>query len=234
MYFFVKKCNRFEAIVPNGTAVQNARTSYLGDTLCRDVYCHLTNDLGRYIAGLTMVGALTGADLTKVTYSPNLSDYNRKLAIESAMNALKTPFSITNSKYTEEESKDLTNYTKIDWQPTVSAYWHSTASLELISGVDIAPNYIASKKFSREELPVGTIIEIKAGYQYRADGWTSNALLPSNLRPGNISTKYVEITEEWWGDFIYRGFNISSTSGGSIVNKADEAIAAFNIYIPNK
>lgn len=91
--------NRFVAIVPNGTAIQNARTSYIGDNLCRDKYCHLTNDLGRFIAGLTMVGKLNGADLTKVTYSPGLSEQDRKLAIKSAVNAINNPFVITNSTY---------------------------------------------------------------------------------------------------------------------------------------
>ena len=78
----------FVAIIPNGTAIQNARTSYIGDNLCRDQYCHLTYDFGRYIAGLTMVATITGADISKVTYTPGISEQYRQIAIESVVNAL--------------------------------------------------------------------------------------------------------------------------------------------------
>ena len=92
--------NRFKLIVPNGTAVQNARTSHIGDNLCRDVYCHLTLDFGRYIAGLTMVAAVTGVDISEISYAPaGVSEIQKAIAIESVLNALANPFEITQSKY---------------------------------------------------------------------------------------------------------------------------------------
>lgn len=90
---------RFKFIVPNGTAVQNARTSYIGDNLCRDIYCHLTYDFGRYIAGLTIVATVAQVDISSVMYSPNLNDIQRAIAIESATNAILNPFRITESRY---------------------------------------------------------------------------------------------------------------------------------------
>lgn len=90
---------RFKYIVPNGTAVQNARTSFIGDNLCRDNYCHLTLDFGRYIAGLTMVATLTGADISEITYSPGLSVGHKAIAVEAVKYALLAPFNITNSTY---------------------------------------------------------------------------------------------------------------------------------------
>ena len=90
---------RFKYIIPNGTAVQNARTSVVGDTLCRDVYCHLTYDFGRYIAGLTIVGTVADVDLRDVNYSPDLDLLYKNIAIESAVNALANPFAITPSSY---------------------------------------------------------------------------------------------------------------------------------------
>lgn len=59
---------RFKYIIPNGTAVQNARTSQLGDTLCRDVYCHLT-----------LVGTVADVDIREVTYSPNITELKKLL-----------------------------------------------------------------------------------------------------------------------------------------------------------
>jgi hypothetical protein len=90
---------RFKYIIPNGTAVQNARTSQLGDTLCRDVYCHLTLTLGRYIAGLTLVGTGADVDIREVTYSPNITELEKIIAIESVYNALNEPYKVTESSY---------------------------------------------------------------------------------------------------------------------------------------
>lgn len=95
----------FTALIPSGTAVQNARTSYLGDNLNRDG-THLSYDFGRFIAGLTVFNALTGISLDQVTYAPPaVSDakYGKALCVESAANAIKTPFDVTFSAYTERE-----------------------------------------------------------------------------------------------------------------------------------
>ena len=83
----------------NGKPIQNARTSYLGDTLTRDGY-HLSYDIGRYIAGVTFFHAVTGIDIDNLTYAPDgVDDAARKVAIESAINAVKKPYEITNSQY---------------------------------------------------------------------------------------------------------------------------------------
>ena len=86
-------------IVPNETSIQNARTSYLGDTLTRDGY-HLSYDIGRYIAGVTFFHAVTGMDISKLAHAPiGVSEEARKVAIESAINAVKNPYEVTPSQY---------------------------------------------------------------------------------------------------------------------------------------
>lgn len=90
--------NCVDVITPIGTAVQNARTSSL-DPVCRDGY-HLTFDTGRYFAGLTFVKALLGENIDNIDYAPEgVNDTAKKIAIESANNAIKTPFAITNSNF---------------------------------------------------------------------------------------------------------------------------------------
>ena len=42
----------FDILIPSGTAIQNARTSSLGDTFNRDGY-HLKRTYGRYTAACT-------------------------------------------------------------------------------------------------------------------------------------------------------------------------------------
>ena len=97
-------------ILPTGTAVQNARTSYFGDTLTKDTL-HL-NNLGRAIAGYTVLAMLTGKELTEINLGPvnsydlpemlELSDSDRQVIIESVNNAMRDPWSVTPSAYTEQ------------------------------------------------------------------------------------------------------------------------------------
>lgn len=85
-----------DLICPTGTAVQNARTSPL-ETVSRDGY-HLSYDVGRYLAGLTFFGKLTGADIRPITWAPDgVSGWERRVAVESAANALAMPYEVTPS-----------------------------------------------------------------------------------------------------------------------------------------
>lgn len=62
--------NRF---IPCGTAVQNARTTYLGNDLTRDGF-HLSYGIGRFIAACTWYETITGRDVTTNTYCPDGSE----------------------------------------------------------------------------------------------------------------------------------------------------------------
>lgn len=92
--------DEIDGIIPNATSIQNARTSFLGDTLTRDGY-HLDKEIGRYIAGLCYFAAITGADVSDIEYVPtdNISEKMRKLATSSVMDAVEKPYEITPSKY---------------------------------------------------------------------------------------------------------------------------------------
>ncbi|MBR5540714.1 MAG: DUF4886 domain-containing protein, partial [Clostridia bacterium] len=91
-------------IIPNGTAIQNARTSYLGDSFTRD-NSHLTFDTGRTIAALTTVEALIGIDWTTFDMeslyflAPNAGKGFPRLAVESTRNAIQKPFEVTQSAF---------------------------------------------------------------------------------------------------------------------------------------
>ena len=84
-----------DAISPTGTAIQNARTTALVKHLSRDGF-HLSYGIGRYIAGLTFVGALTGVTLQGLQTLPEgVSEAELPLAIAAATAALQTPFAIS-------------------------------------------------------------------------------------------------------------------------------------------
>ena len=93
--------SNFTKVIPNGTAIQNMRTSFVGDNLTRDGY-HLSKDLGRYLAALTFAKALTGCNLAKVSYRPSEYTYTTKQinAMKNAANkACENPYEVTTSAY---------------------------------------------------------------------------------------------------------------------------------------
>ncbi len=94
----------FADVIPVGTAIQNARTSFIGDNLTRDTY-HL-NDMGKVIGGYTWYSVFTGKtldaiNLTQVTDTLTLTDGDKAVIMESVNNAIATPYSVTQSANTE-------------------------------------------------------------------------------------------------------------------------------------
>lgn len=105
----------FVAVIPNGTAIQNARTSFIGDNFSRDQYEHLTYNAGRYIASMGLVGTLTGRDMSKITWKPTDSGFSYTMSRsvidvckESYLNASANFLEITQSKYLTDNSGNET------------------------------------------------------------------------------------------------------------------------------
>ena len=83
-------------IIPSGTAIQNARTSSLDDTLCRDGF-HLELTYGRYTAACTWYEVLTGNCVVGNTYKPETIDNIKAFIAQiSAHFAVVNPNKITN------------------------------------------------------------------------------------------------------------------------------------------
>lgn len=59
----------FDIIIPCGTTIQNARSSYLGDSMTRDGY-HLDKKKGRYAAACTWFEAITSKSVVGNTFYP--------------------------------------------------------------------------------------------------------------------------------------------------------------------
>ncbi len=224
-----------DIVAPTGTAVQNARSSYLGDTLTRDGY-HLSLDIGRYIAGMAFVRTLTGLPMDGVTFVPyGVHDSVRLIAIEAAENAAKAPFEPASSQYTEQPDYGIEELELISFELTNFAYWVSTDPAlhhTLVTTADNSPSFFATEMMTREDIPVGSVIVIESGWQYRPEGWKDDNA--QSVRPSATSARYVEVTEEWWGEYTHRAFNISKMSGESLVGIEDEAAYALKIYVPKK
>ena len=90
----------FVAVIPAGTAIQNARTTFFGDNLTRDGY-HLSV-LGRLVASYTWYAVLTGVipetvHLEKTLTGITLSEGMKSVIQESMTNAIREPFAVTQS-----------------------------------------------------------------------------------------------------------------------------------------
>ena len=109
---------KIDVIIPNGTAIENARTSYLTDKQLQRDSKHLNYGMGRYIAGLTLFKALTGMSIDNISYptfdtegnsltsgkdsykiSFEFTDEINEICKEAANNAIENPFTVTNSEY---------------------------------------------------------------------------------------------------------------------------------------
>ena len=85
-------------IVPSGTAIQNARTSALGQDLTRDGF-HLSFTHGRYIASCAWLEAVLGVNPVGNTYCPEgMTAEECRLAQKAAHKAVKKPSKITRIK----------------------------------------------------------------------------------------------------------------------------------------
>lgn len=84
-----------DMVVPAGTAIQNGRTSVIGDAFCRDGY-HLNEQYGRFTAACTWYEQIFDLDVTTNTYVPtSLSAFNAKIAKAAAHAAVLEPNKVT-------------------------------------------------------------------------------------------------------------------------------------------
>lgn len=81
-----------DKVLPTGTAIQNFRLDYDGP-MCRDGY-HLDRSIGRYVAGLSFLKALTGLDISGVSWMPEGTEMHRCAAIAAVQKAMEQPFAV--------------------------------------------------------------------------------------------------------------------------------------------
>jgi hypothetical protein len=90
------KVNKIKIIIPSGTAIQNARTSFVGDHLNRDGY-HLDVKIGRYTAACTWFERIFKHNVVRNSYGPEGLDEDRKAIAQAAAHAaVKHPYRVTN------------------------------------------------------------------------------------------------------------------------------------------
>ena len=94
----INKSKVFSMVIPAGTAIQNARTSSIGDHYTRDGY-HLNLDYGRFTAACTWYEKIFNLDVRKNNYKPDqVTELQANIAKDAAHKAVKNPWKITTVK----------------------------------------------------------------------------------------------------------------------------------------
>lgn len=92
------KLSKIKIIIPTGTAIQNARTSSVGDHMNRDGY-HLDLMIGRYTAACTWFEQIFKRNIVGNPYYPQgMDDKQREIAQRAAHTAVTHPNRITELK----------------------------------------------------------------------------------------------------------------------------------------
>ena len=125
---------------------------------------------------------------------------------------------------------DPTKYAVLKMTPVVCAFYNSTSSATLNKTASNSPQFWATnEKFSTSLIPVGSVITIANGYQYRPEGFQTETGKNTGTRPANVSTAVVKVDANWWKGFNFRAFNVSRLDGAN-VSEADTG--ALRILVP--
>lgn len=199
-------------LVPSGTAIQNARTTYVGDIFNRDGY-HLEVTYGRYTAACTWFEALFGIDVTATSYAPStVSDEMAAIARLAAHRAVASPYQITElTEYASPAVKegDLTAPVYVDFGPnTVSGTpWNNFTSFEPSStpvwlkdtdgnfvrtGIEILGGFTGSYLGVSGEDKHSAITA--AGIEFPVTAWKDGLIVAGTKGTGNTPTARLSIT----------------------------------------
>ena len=248
----------FDLVIPCGTAIQNLRTSFMGDHMTRDGY-HMSYQVGRVATALMWLKQISGAPLSDISIRPSgqtLSETQIAAIKDAVEQSYTQPFAVTpsalpvgNAQPDEaiqaqfaQSGYDLSQYKALPLDLVSYAYYNSTSNSTLVSKMagSTASNLnqfcATTGVFSREDIPVGSVIVLKPGYQYRPEGWTSlSTKNASSARPANVKTQIVVVTDAWWGSWKYRAFNLAEANNPGLTEERMNALqSCFAIFVPKE
>ena len=170
-----------DRIVPSGTAIQNGRTSVVGDNFCRDGY-HLDFNIGRYTASCAWFEAIFNESVLGNTYKPSaLSTYEVEIAQNAAHLASAQPNKVT--AMVNYQGGGVSDFTK----PIFVNFGVNTTAV----GWNSLPQFTAGTSVSKLRDQVGAYtnfsITVVEGFNNRNQNGPTITTTPFNM-PGNISS----------------------------------------------
>lgn len=131
---------------------------------------------------------------------------------------------IANGVRYERMSKETMNLKK-------HSYWNGKDFVENDPTGTGKTYYAIGNSFNREELPLGSIIELSSGWNYRPDAVVDGA--SANPRPSVTTRAFDLVTPKWWDRYTERRFNISNGKTVADVTE-DQIYEVIKIYVPKE
>ena len=247
----------FAFTIPCGTAVQNLRTSYLGDTVTRDGY-HMSYNTGRLLTALMWARQITGKSISGIKYKPDYYYSANHLAMikEAVEHAYAKPYEVTRASIPladpflpSDEIKamftaagySLDDYEQVPLYLTHDSYYNSGSGSSLVwsesgSTASNLVQFTATQIFGKHQIPAGSVLVLKPGYQYRPEAWTSlTSKTSGSLRPANVKEGIVVVDASWWGNWSYRAFNLAKEGNPALDAAGQKELeSCFGIFRPRK
>ena len=240
----------FDGVIPCGTAIQNLRTSFIGDNVTRDGY-HMSYDIGRTATALTWLKYLTGCDLGGI--NPASGSYTlsaRQIAAvkDAVEKAVAHPLEVTESAeppaYIWHETDpsllqaladagyDPAAFRELPYSLTLHAFYNSTGGSGLSTTASNSNQFAATQFFSREDIPAGSVLVLKSGYQYRPERWTRLSAKTSP-RPETTTASVFAVTDAWWSGNAYRAFNLAKKGNPALTDQEQQELrSCLSIFVP--
>ena len=119
-------------VIPCGTAIQNARTSFIGDSLNRDGY-HLNFSTGRYTAACTWLESILGINPVGKTYIPSGVDETTAFVCQKAAHlAVLNPYEVSDmsNEFYKDDNIIVPATININFgdTPSSSSLWNNVTS----------------------------------------------------------------------------------------------------------
>lgn len=141
---------------------------------------------------------------------------------------------VEKTEINEEENVSVEGFTLKKWTADTLLARKFRNNQNSATSISSGDQYYATGLFTRETLPVGSVIEINEGWICRIEYWMSNGSKAGNRGPMSAAYR-IEITEEFWEGYSYRSLNISTVDKDKLsANDWDKIASAIRIYVPTK
>ena len=138
-------------------------------------------------------------------------------------------------EYLTSKGLNPENYEKLDLGYELFAYYNATSGTtsniinSRVSTASNLVNFVGTRIISKTEMPVGSVIKLDSGYQYRPERFVELGKSPA-ARGNNTTTDHIVVDASWWGSNNYVGFNVAAKGSSTVVSL--ETGTHFVIYVP--
>lgn len=205
-------------IIPSGSAIQNGRTSGVGDNFCRDGY-HLDYKIGRYTAACTWFEKITGISaIGNVATPTGLDDFRIRVAQTAAHFAVLNPEEVT---LMTDFIESTDNNTILHYPINIS--FGSAVSSSSWNSLTNAQNSIISGLKDLEGNDTGIMIEVDDAFGgINTNGPTSTSTVLN--MPSEVSSS------SFYGNALPFN-NKTETTGGFLLSRLNkEYIYSFTMF----